>query len=82
MTPPNTGMLLAMLELQERMNRKIDPAWLTQGHAFLRAVRSGSVPAITGEEAVASLEIAMQCLAARPSIVTPAQRKGPRAVAG
>ena len=38
MTSPNTGMLLAMLELQERMNRKIDPAWLTQGHAFLRAV--------------------------------------------
>jgi predicted dehydrogenase len=50
--------------------------------AFLRAVRSGAPPAVTGEEAVASLEIAIRCLDARPSIVTPAQRKGARAVAG
>jgi UDP-N-acetylglucosamine 3-dehydrogenase len=50
--------------------------------AFLHAVRSGSDPAVTGEEGVASLEIATQCLAARPSKVTTAQRKGPRAVAG
>jgi len=50
--------------------------------AFLRAVRSGATPAVTGEEGVASLEIATQCLAARSSKVTPAQRKVPRAVAG
>lgn len=50
--------------------------------AFLRAVRSGATPAVTGEEAVASLEIATRCLAARPTAVVPAQRKGPRAVVG
>jgi predicted dehydrogenase len=50
--------------------------------AFLRAVRSGEAPAVTGEEAVASLEIATRCLEGQPSRVTPAQRKGPRAVAG
>jgi predicted dehydrogenase len=50
--------------------------------AFLRAVRSGAAPAVTGEEAVASLEIAAQCLAVRPATVAPAQRKGPRVVAG
>ncbi len=31
-------------------------------NAFLDAVRSGKPPAVTGEEAVASLEIAIQCL--------------------
>src|SRR5476649_1647874 len=50
--------------------------------AFMRAVRSGEPPAVTGEEGVASLEIAIQCLDARPSALAPAQRKGPRAVAG
>jgi len=50
--------------------------------AFLRAVRSGGAPAVTGEEAVASLEIATRCLSARPTAIAPAQRKGPRAVAG
>jgi UDP-N-acetylglucosamine 3-dehydrogenase len=50
--------------------------------AFLRAVRSGAVPAVTGEEAVASLEIATRCLATRPTVVAPAKRKGPRAVVG
>ena len=51
--------------------------------AFLRAVRSGATPAVTGEEAVASLEIATRCLATRPTVVAPAvQRKGPRAVVG
>jgi hypothetical protein len=38
MKAPTEAMLLAMLALQERMNRKIDPAWLSAGHAFLRAV--------------------------------------------
>src|SRR5260221_9726044 len=50
--------------------------------AFLRAVRSGATPAVTGEEAVASLEIATRCLATRPTVVAPAQRKGPRALVG
>src|SRR5690242_12723121 len=50
--------------------------------AFLRAVRSGTAPAVTGEEAVASLEIATRCLAARSTAAAPAQRKGPRAVVG
>jgi predicted dehydrogenase len=50
--------------------------------AFLRAVRSGAAPAVSGEEAVASLEIATRCLSARPAAVAPAQRKGPRAVVG
>ena len=35
--------------------------------AFLRAVRTGGVPAVTGEEGVASLEIATRCLGARSS---------------
>ena len=47
--------------------------------AFLRAVRSGSDPAVTGEEAVASLEIATRCLTRAPT-AAPARRKGPRAV--
>jgi dimeric dUTPase (all-alpha-NTP-PPase superfamily) len=38
MKAPAEAMLLAMLALQERMNRKIDPAWMSAGHAFLRAV--------------------------------------------
>ena len=38
MTQPNTGMLLAMLELQDSMNRKIDNDWLSKRHAYLRAV--------------------------------------------
>jgi UDP-N-acetylglucosamine 3-dehydrogenase len=49
--------------------------------AFVDAVRSGEPPAVTGEEAVASLEIAIRCLDARapqPAL----QRKGPRRVAG
>ena len=50
--------------------------------AFLRAVRSGSAPAVSGEEAVASLEIATRCLNSRPTVVTPMQRKGRRAVVG
>src|ERR1700746_1774905 len=42
--------------------------------AFVAAVRSGTTPAVTGEEGVASLEIAMRCL--RPAQAeTP--RKGP-----
>jgi len=47
--------------------------------AFVAAVRSGTAPAVTGEEGVASLEIAMRCL--RPAHAEPV-RKGPRRVAG
>jgi UDP-N-acetylglucosamine 3-dehydrogenase len=50
--------------------------------AFLRAVREGAEPAVSGEEAVASLEVATRCLSSRPSMVAPARRKGPRVVAG
>src|SRR6201991_910232 len=50
--------------------------------AFLQAVRSGELPAVTGDEGVASLEIAIRCLEspARPAAST--MRKGPRRVAG
>jgi UDP-N-acetylglucosamine 3-dehydrogenase len=37
---------------------------------------------VTGEEAVASLEIAIRCLDARAPQAAAAQRKGPRRVAG
>ena len=49
--------------------------------AFINAIRSGQPPAVTGEEAVASLEIAIRCLDGRTAQVAP-QRKGPRRVAG
>src|ERR1700747_3361539 len=51
--------------------------------AFIRAVRSGSQPAVTGDEGVASLEIATRCLetSARP-VAASAARKGPRRIAG
>jgi len=49
--------------------------------AFMHSVRTGSLPAVTGEEGVASLEIAARCLAERPS-AKPAVRKSPRVVAG
>ena len=51
--------------------------------AFLHSVRSGGVPAVTGDEGVASLEIAIRCLEnpARPAAASPA-RKGPRRVVG
>ena len=55
--------------------------------AFVAAVRSGAVPAVTGEEGVASLEIAIRCLEAPayPAIGNTAAAsvvKGPRRVAG
>ena len=42
--------------------------------AFLSAIRDGSVPAVTGEEGVASLDIAMRCLAGHAP-AQPAKRK-------
>lgn len=38
MEAPDTGMLHAMLELQDSMNKKIDHDWLAKRHAYLRAV--------------------------------------------
>ncbi len=49
--------------------------------AFVSAIRSGAPPAVTGEEAVASLEIAIRCLEGRSVHAAP-QRKGPRRVVG
>jgi predicted dehydrogenase len=50
--------------------------------AFLDAVRTGDSPAVSGDEGVASLEIAIRCLEspARPAAST--ARKGPRRIAG
>jgi len=50
--------------------------------AFVNAIRSGETPAVTGEEAVASLEIATRCLEARAVPAMVAQRQAPRRVAG
>jgi UDP-N-acetylglucosamine 3-dehydrogenase len=49
--------------------------------AFINAIRSGQAPPVTGDQAVASLEIAIRCLDARTHSVAPA-RKGPRRVVG
>ena len=46
--------------------------------AFFTAIRQGGEPVVSGEEGVASLEIAMRCLEERPARVTP-QRKVRRA---
>jgi len=63
---------------------------LSVGHAeplraellgFVRAIVNRQAPPVTGEEGVASLEIAIRCLEARSEpAVAPARRKGPRAV--
>jgi len=50
--------------------------------AFVDAIRSGRPPAVTGEEGVASLEIAIRCLNARAPQSSVPQHKGPRRVAG
>ncbi len=47
--------------------------------AFVEAVREGKKPAVTGEEGVESLSIAMRCLERRTAQVVP--QKGPRRVA-
>src|SRR5262245_6080251 len=46
MIPPTEGMLRAMLELQDSMNRKINPEWLSAGYPFLRAVLVEAVKAL------------------------------------
>src|SRR5437867_8976917 len=50
--------------------------------AFVTAIRDGSVPAVTGEEGVASPDIAMLCLEAPARPAASTARKGPRRVAG
>ena len=50
--------------------------------AFLNAVRSGAAAAVTGDEGVASLEIATRCLDTSAKPAPSAARKGPRRVAG
>src|SRR3984893_12818742 len=51
--------------------------------AFLTAIREGTVPAVTGEEGVASLEVAIRCLDTRAELSrAQQQRKGPRRVVG
>jgi UDP-N-acetylglucosamine 3-dehydrogenase len=50
--------------------------------AFVSAVRSGSKPAVTGEEGVAALEIAIRCLQDRPQPTAAPRRAGPRRVTG
>jgi UDP-N-acetylglucosamine 3-dehydrogenase len=50
--------------------------------AFVNAIRGNETPAVTGEEAVASLEIATRCLEARAMPAMVAQRQVPRRVVG
>jgi UDP-N-acetylglucosamine 3-dehydrogenase len=51
--------------------------------AFVSAITDNKPPAVTGEEGVASLEIAIKCLEATPAQLQATQpRKGPRRVAG
>src|SRR5580698_8903499 len=50
--------------------------------AFLDAVRNESAPAVTGDEGVASLEIAIRCLETPAKPAAASARKGPRRVVG
>ena len=50
--------------------------------SFLTAVRESSAPAVTGDEGVASLEIAIRCLEHPAKPAASAERKGPRRVVG
>src|SRR5947199_5357672 len=50
--------------------------------AFLTAIREDSVPAVTGEEGVASLDIAMRCLCTRAAVTPAVERKFARRAAG
>ncbi|MGB7017654.1 MAG: Gfo/Idh/MocA family oxidoreductase, partial [Xanthobacteraceae bacterium] len=50
--------------------------------AFVNAIRTGQSPPVTGDEAVASLEIAIRCLNTRSASSSVPQRKGPRRVVG
>ena len=50
--------------------------------AFLSAVRTGELPAVSGDEGVASLAIAIRCLEQPPKPAANAARKGPRRIVG
>jgi predicted dehydrogenase len=50
--------------------------------AFVHAIVERKPPAVTGEEGVASLEIAIRCLAVQSTPIAAPQRKGPRRVVG
>src|SRR6267142_2142984 len=50
--------------------------------AFASAIRSGKRPAVTGEEGVAGLEIAIQCLQKQPVPSAASRRPGPRRLTG
>jgi predicted dehydrogenase len=50
--------------------------------AFVAAVRSGTEPAVTGEEGVAGLEIAIRCLQHKTQPIVAPRRAGPRRVTG
>jgi predicted dehydrogenase len=50
--------------------------------AFVDAIAGHKPPAVSGEEGVASLEIAIRCLDGRSRQIPASQRKGPRRVVG
>ncbi len=50
--------------------------------AFVDAIRADRAPAVTGEEGVASLEVAIRCLDTRAELSRAPARKGPRRVVG
>lgn len=50
--------------------------------AFVKAIRGDHPPAVTGDEGVASLEIAIRCLDTHAGRANVPQRKGPRRVVG
>ncbi len=50
--------------------------------AFVESIRTGRSPAVTGEEGVASLEVAIRCLDTRAELSRAPARKGPRRVVG
>jgi UDP-N-acetylglucosamine 3-dehydrogenase len=50
--------------------------------AFINSIRTGLPPAVSGDEGVASLEIAMRCLDQHSTMHTTSPRKAPRRVAG
>ena len=50
--------------------------------AFVKAIRGEHPPAVTGDEGVASLEIAIRCLDTHAGRANVPQRKGPRRVVG
>ena len=50
--------------------------------AFVGAIRNGTPPAVTGEEGVAGLKIAIRCLQQQPAEARPSRQRGPRRLTG